>query len=76
VRPLESVRGADCFVIQSHSQPINDHIMEQLITIDALKRASARRITAVVPFFALLPPGQEGPAPGADHGDGSWPTCS
>jgi ribose-phosphate pyrophosphokinase len=38
-------------VIQSHSHPINDNIMEQLITIDALKRASARRITAVVPFF-------------------------
>ncbi len=51
VRPMDSVRGADCFVIQSHSKPINDHIMEQLITIDALKRASARRITAVVPYF-------------------------
>jgi ribose-phosphate pyrophosphokinase len=51
VRPIDSVRGADCFVIQSHSHPINDNIMEQLITIDALKRASARRITAVVPFF-------------------------
>ena len=51
VRPAESVRGADCFVIQSHSHPINDHIMEQLLMIDALKRASARRITAVMPFF-------------------------
>lgn len=51
VRPIDSVRGADCFVIQSHSSPINDNIMEQLITIDALKRASARRITAVVPYF-------------------------
>jgi ribose-phosphate pyrophosphokinase len=51
VRFNESVRGADCFVIQSHSAPINRHIMEQLIMIDALKRASARRITAVVPFF-------------------------
>lgn len=50
-RPLESVRGADCFVMQSHSAPINDRIMEQLITIDALKRASARRITAVMPFY-------------------------
>lgn len=47
----ESVRGADCFVIQSHSYPINFHIMEQLIMIDALKRASAKRITAVVPFY-------------------------
>jgi ribose-phosphate pyrophosphokinase len=51
VRPAESVRGADCYVIQSHCDPINDHIMEQLITIDALNRASARRITAVMPFF-------------------------
>ena len=51
IRFTESVRGADCFVIQSHSHPINFHIMEQLIMIDALKRASAKRITAVVPFY-------------------------
>ena len=51
VRFTESVRGADCFVMQSHSTPINFHIMEQLIMIDALKRASAKRITAVVPFY-------------------------
>ena len=51
VRPDDSVRGADCFVMQSHCQPINDNVMEQLITIDALKRASARRITAVMPFY-------------------------
>lgn len=50
-RPDDSVRGADCFVMQSHSVPINDNIMEQLITIDALRRASARRITAVMPYF-------------------------
>jgi ribose-phosphate pyrophosphokinase len=51
IRFTESVRGADCFVIQSHSAPINFHIMEQLLMIDALQRASAKRITAVVPFF-------------------------
>ena len=51
VRYTESVRGADCFVIQSHCRPINFHVMEQLIMIDALKRASAKRITAVVPFY-------------------------
>ena len=50
-RPNESVRGASCFVIQSHATPINDAIMEQLIIIDALRRASARRITAVMPFY-------------------------
>jgi len=51
VRALDSARGADCFVIQSHSAPINDNIMEQLVTIDALQRASARSVTAVMPFF-------------------------
>ena len=42
----ESVRGVDCFVIQSTSKPVNDNLMELLITIDAMKRASAGRITA------------------------------
>ena len=47
----ENVRGADCFVIQSTSAPANDHLMELLIIMDALRRSSARRITAVVPYF-------------------------
>ncbi len=47
----ENVRGEDVFVIQSTSYPANDHLMELLICIDALKRASARRITAVLPYF-------------------------
>jgi ribose-phosphate pyrophosphokinase len=51
VRFDESVRGVDAFVIQSHSAPINDQLMEQLIMVDALKRASAKRITVVSPFF-------------------------
>ncbi len=51
VRYEESVRGSDAFVIQSHPAPINEWIMEQLIMIDALKRASAKRITVVVPFY-------------------------
>lgn len=51
VRFDESVRGVDAFVLQSHSAPINDQLMEQLIMIDALKRASAKRITVVSPFF-------------------------
>jgi ribose-phosphate pyrophosphokinase len=51
IRFDESVRGADCFVLQSHSKPVNFHIMEQLIMLDALHRASAKRITAVVPFY-------------------------
>ena len=51
VRFLESVRGCDAFVLQSHTAPINHWIMEQLIMVDALKRASAKRITVVAPFF-------------------------
>jgi ribose-phosphate pyrophosphokinase len=47
----ENVRGADVFVIQSTSFPANDHLMELLIIIDALRRASAQRITAVIPYF-------------------------
>lgn len=47
----ESVRGTDCFVIQSTCQPANDNLMELLIIIDALRRASARRITAVIPHY-------------------------
>jgi ribose-phosphate pyrophosphokinase len=47
----ENVRGADVFIVQSTSFPANDHLMELLIIIDALRRASARRITAVVPYF-------------------------
>jgi ribose-phosphate pyrophosphokinase len=51
VEVQENVRGEDVFVIQSTSAPANDHLMELLIIIDALKRASARRITAVLPYF-------------------------
>lgn len=51
VEVLENVRGQDTFVIQSTSFPANDHLMELLIMIDALRRASARRITAVIPYF-------------------------
>ena len=51
IRFDESVRGCDAFVIQSHAAPINQAIMEQLIMIDALKRASAKRITVVLPFY-------------------------
>jgi ribose-phosphate pyrophosphokinase len=51
VRFEESVRGVDAFVIQAHPAPINHWLMEQLLMVDALKRASARRITVVAPFF-------------------------
>ncbi|MCV2395803.1 ribose-phosphate diphosphokinase [Actinotalea sp. M2MS4P-6] len=51
VRFGESVRGADAFVLQSHTSPINQWIMEQLIMVDALKRASAKTITVILPFY-------------------------
>src|SRR5205807_3085861 len=47
----ESVRGSDVFILQTHAKPVNDSIMEQLIMIDAAKRASAKRITAVCPYY-------------------------
>src|SRR5258708_30562927 len=64
VEILENARGEDMFVLQSTSFPANDHLMELLITIDALRRSSARRITAVLPTTA--PPRRDpkpGPAP-------------
>ncbi|SEE92767.1 ribose-phosphate pyrophosphokinase [Rhodococcus jostii] len=51
VRFEESVRGSDAFVLQSHPAPLNTWVMEQLIMIDALKRGSAKRITAILPFY-------------------------
>ena len=51
IRFGENVRGADVFLFQTHADPINKNIMEQLIMIDAVKRASAKRISAVVPYY-------------------------
>jgi len=51
VKILENVRGSDCYVIQSTSNPVNENLMELLVMIDAFKRASAQRIIAVVPYF-------------------------
>src|SRR5215467_9308013 len=47
----DNVRGEDVFVIQSTSYPANDNLMELLVTLDALKRSSARRVTAVIPYY-------------------------
>ena len=47
----ENIRGEDVFIIQSTSHPANDHLMELLIAIDASKRGSAKRITAVIPYY-------------------------
>src|SRR5688572_31415004 len=51
IRILENVRGDDAFLVQPTCPPVNDHIMELLIMIDALNRASARRITVVMPYY-------------------------
>lgn len=51
VKLEEDVRGRDCFIVQSTYHPVNAHLMEMLIWIDCLRRASARRITAVIPYF-------------------------
>jgi ribose-phosphate pyrophosphokinase len=51
IKPEQSVRGCDAFVIQSYTTPINQWVMESLILCDALKRASAKRITMVMPFY-------------------------
>ena len=47
----ENIRGSDVFVVQSTSAPANDHLMELLLALDALRRASCRRVTAVIPYF-------------------------
>ena len=76
VRFEESVRGCDAFVIQSHTTPVNTWIMEQLIMVDALKRASAKRITVVTPFYGYAQAGQEAPRPRADLGSTHGGPCS
>src|SRR3974390_884249 len=60
VEVQENVRGEDIFVIQSTSYPANDNLMELLIIIDALRRASARRITAVIPYFGYARQARQG----------------
>ena len=71
VEILENMRGEDVFVMQSTSAPANDHLMELLIIIDALRRASARRITAVLPYFGYAPRQKAGAA----HTDFSQAGC-
>ena len=71
-RDLRAVRrvrpGCDAFVLQSHTAPLNKWLMEQLLAIDALKRGSAKRITAILPFYPYARQGQEAPRPRTDFG--------
>src|SRR5438270_11465835 len=59
VQIQENVRGADVFVMQPTCRPVDEHLMELLLMIDALKRASARRITAVIPYFGYARQGRK-----------------
>ena len=74
VKILDNVREKDVFLVQPTCRPVNQSIMELLIMIDAFKRASAGRITAVDPVLRLRPLGQEGPAARPDHGPPRSPT--
>ena len=62
VRVLENVRGRDVFIVQAVAPPANDNFMELLFSIDALKRASASSVTAVIPYFSYAKGRQEGRA--------------
>ncbi len=82
VEILENVRGEDVFVLQSTGYPANDNLMELLICIDALKRASAKRITAVVPYFGYArqdrKPGPRTPMKPLpiENSAGTWRSCA
>ena len=69
VKIEENIRGRDVFIIQPTSPPTNQHLMELLIMVDAARRASADRITAVDSVFRICPPGPQRPAARADHGE-------
>src|SRR5260370_29799656 len=69
VQIQENVRGADVFVMQPTCRPVDQHLMELLLMMDALKRASARRITAVVPEYGYAGPGREDKARGPDFAE-------
>ena len=68
----ETVRGSDVFLINSTCKPVNDSLMELLIMIDACKRASAGRVTAVIPYFGYARQDRKAPAPSATRPRPSW----
>ena len=67
VQVEESARGNDVFLIQPTCAPVNDNLMELLIMIDAFRRASAERITVVLPYYGYAPAGQKDQAPRTGH---------
>ena len=72
----ENVRGQDIFVIQPTCPPVNDHLMELLVMIDAFKRASARRITAVLPYYGYGRQDRKVAGRACRSPPSWWPTCS
>ncbi len=72
----ETVRGADVFLIQSTCKPVNDHLMELLVMIDACRRASAGRHHRRDPLLRLRPSGSARPSPVTPFPPSWWPTCS
>ena len=70
----ENVRGEDVFILQSTSFPANDHLMELLILIDACRRSSAKRITAVIPYFGYARAGPAHGGPARRSRRSSWRT--
>jgi len=75
VQIQENVRGADVFVIQPTCRRVDEHLMELLLMIDALKRASARRITAVIPYFGYARQDRK-EKPRCRYPPSLWPICS
>jgi len=65
---LENVRGVDVFLVQPTCNPVDEHLMELLIMMDALKRASAGRITVVMPYYGYARQDRKAPAEGGDYG--------
>ena len=71
----ENIRGVNCFVVQPTSTPVNDNLMELLVMIDALKRASAGSHHRGGPLLRLRPPGPQEPSPAPRSPPAWWPTC-
>jgi ribose-phosphate pyrophosphokinase len=75
VEILENVRGKDVFVLQSTCAPTNDNLMEVMVMVDALKRASAGRITAAMPYFGYARQDRRRARRAWRSAPRSWPTC-
>jgi len=71
----ENIRGTDVFIVQPTSNPVDQHLMEMLIMVDAFRRSSAARITAVIPYYGLARQDRKEQAARADSRPSWWRTC-